>query len=214
MKTITLTVLLFFTTLAANATELPFCPIDYNECSPPVLSWVEQLERAHLYDSLVAPLRSYERDAIVAIMQGAVGKSPYDILEQDCGAHGAFHFRPPGGVLELLPQYNEIVTNAGDCPVENEAWVNAVEEVLYSAYGPALSLRKWREKFSPVVRIVRDEGWPRNRWAWALAMANSVGRTGFSAILESCPEDTIQNYLGLRPNSAHRQRRVERLRRM
>ena len=193
------------------------CPMDTTLCQMDLSEYIEFMKISHEYDTRVSPIRSYELDAITVITSAdSIGKRPYDIVRTDCGAHGLFHFQPPEGILEWAPwDVDDVIENAGDCPYYNQEWVEAVDHMLHIfPYGPGYQLLEWRDRVSAAVYYARQAGWPRDRLSWALAIANSTGVGGFRRILREDPEETLNLYTEQRPDSNHRRRRAEALRRL
>ena len=195
--------------------EYDYCPSEVYFCQMNLEQYIDSMAEAHNFDSRVTRLRRFEREAIEVITSaGSIGKRPYDIVRTDCGAHGLFHFQPPMGVLEWAPwDVSEVVENAGDCPYNNQQWVETVDHMLHMyPYGPGYQLLEWRDRVLAAAYYASREGWEADRMAWALAIANSTGVSGFRSILVKDPNETLDIYMAQRPTSSHRQRRVTALR--
>ena len=195
--------------------EYNYCPLEVYYCQMPLDRYVDAMADAHNFDARVTRLRRFEREAIEVITSaGSIGKRPYDIVRTDCGAHGLFHFQPPEGILEWAPwDVTEVVENAGDCAYHNQEWVGTVDQVLHMyPYGPGYQLLEWRDRVLAAAYYASREGWDSDKMAWALAIANSTGVSGFRRILAEDPEDTLDYYLAQRPDSNHRARRAAALR--
>ena len=197
--------------------EYNYCPTEVHLCQMTLSQYIDSMAEAHNFDARVTRLRRFEREAIEVIASAdSIGKRPYDIVRTDCGAHGLFHFQPPMGILEWAPwDVTEIVDSAGDCAYENQQWVETVDYMLHMyPYGPGYQLLEWRDRVLAAAYYASQEGWEADKMAWALAIANSTGVSGFRRILSENPDETLEYYLAQRPGSNHRARRAAALRRL
>ena len=197
--------------------EYNYCPDEIVLCQMELDEYIDFMGEAHMFDTRLTRLRGFELDAIRVITSAdSIGKRPYDIVRTDCGAHGLFHFQPPEGILEWSPwDVSDVIRRACECPFYNREWVETVNLMLHiHPYGPGYQLLEWRDRVLRAAYYASRTGWPPERLSWALAIANSTGVGGFRRILRPDPEETLDLYLAQRPDSNHRRRRAEALRRL
>ena len=181
----------------AMATDGPLCPdIEYAACYNQDL----------FADLDEAGARDWEIDAIDIITSGAEGKTPTDLIETDCGAHGWAHFTP--GRLQLGTSWK------GDCAFEDPEWIATMRAVLYSEHSSTIQLYAWRRIVSQGLRPARRAGCSEVCLTVMAAVSNS-SPTLARTLGEAVEWDlwlVIDGYEASRPGNAHRERRAEELR--